>query len=57
MNGLFSVSYMGCHPNPIDELIFSEGFYHQPVGITIESKNGESRKINQPVFDGMIEGF
>jgi hypothetical protein len=26
MNGLFSISYMGCHPNPIDELHhFSEG--------------------------------
>ena len=22
MNGLCSISYMGCHPNPIDELIF-----------------------------------
>jgi hypothetical protein len=22
MNGLFSIPYMGCHPNPIDELIF-----------------------------------
>ena len=28
---VFSISYMGCHPNPIDELIFSEGYeYHQP---------------------------
>jgi len=23
MNGLLSMSYMGCHPKPIDELIFS----------------------------------
>ena len=22
MTGLFSISYMGCHPSPIDELIF-----------------------------------
>ena len=31
---LFSISYMGCHPNPIDELIFSEGWLnHQPVQV------------------------
>ena len=33
MNGLFSISYMGCHPKPIDELHhFSRWLlHHQPV--------------------------
>jgi hypothetical protein len=36
MTGLFSMSHMGCHPNPIDELIFfkmgtaSTSLHHQP---------------------------
>ena len=29
----FSISYMGCHPKPIDELIFSQMFFnHQADG-------------------------
>jgi len=33
MNFMTSISYMGCHPNPIDELHdFSRWFlHHQPV--------------------------
>ena len=28
---LFSISYMGCHPKPIDELIFFKGVAQPPT--------------------------
>ena len=31
MEFLFSISYMGCHPKPIDELIFFRGVGQPPI--------------------------
>ena len=33
MEFLFSISYMGCHPKPIDELIFFRGVGQPPTSV------------------------
>ena len=34
----FSISYMGCHPNPIDEIIFFKMVIAPPTSIVVELK-------------------
>ena len=48
MNGLFSISYMGCHPNPIDELIF----FKMVLAPRIELDDGKILTGNPDQFDG-----
>ena len=56
MAGLFSVSYMGCHPNPIDELIFfrrgryttNHMWFQSTMAACIGDLWGSSRGIENP---------
>ena len=42
---LFSISYMGCHPKPIDKNIFSEGYVNrQPDEISTNSNRVAPRQ-------------
>ena len=53
----FSISYMGCHPNPIDELIFFKMGRSTTNQMTNRYRIGISRNMKYESFSVIIKGI